>query len=353
MVVILQVVGVIVGLGFLVFIHELGHFFAAKMCKVRVLTFAFGFGPDLIKHTYKGTKYCIKSIFFGGFISMAGENPAKAIGASGEYLSLKWYKKVWISFAGPLLNYILAVFIFAFVFNIWGTNQIHDGSFIGSVAENCYATHASLIPIDKVKSIDGVKLNTWNDLSFNIKNKVYKQAAFAVKRGSFSFDLNMAIAKNHVMSIGIGTICVSPLRPKMKPGFFKSIYLGLQTSITQTTITAVYLVNKITSFEKPDISGPIGIVQVMASATKSGVYDYLRLLATISIALGLFNLFPIPMVDGGMMILFFIEGIIRKQIGAKVVQVYNTIGLVCILGIFLFATYSDLLRLGISKLFEK
>ncbi|MDR1926763.1 MAG: site-2 protease family protein [Endomicrobium sp.] len=354
MAVILQVVGVIVGLGFLVFIHELGHFFAAKMCKVRILTFAFGFGPDLIKYTYRGTKYCIKSIFFGGFISMAGESPAKTTGASGEYLSLKWYKKVWISLAGPLLNYILAVFIFAFVFNIWGTNQISDGFLIGSVTENYYMPYASLMlgDGDKVKSMeDGVKLSTWNNLSSNIKNKVYKQAVFAVKRGSFSFDLNMAIVKNPVMSIG--TICVSPLILKMKPGFFKSIYFGVQTSITQTAMTVVYLVNKIISFEKPDISGPIGIMQVMANATKSGIYDYLRLLAIISIALGLFNLFPIPMVDGGMMVLFFIEGIIKRRISAKVVQVYNTIGLVFIFGIFLFATYSDLLRLGVSKLLKK
>ena len=94
-------------------------------------------------------------------------------------------------------------------------------------------------------------------------------------------------------------------------------------------------------------------MQVMANAAKSGMEDYIKLLAVISVALGLFNLFPIPLVDGGMIVLFFVEGITRRKISTKVIQVYNTIGLVLIGLIFIFATYSDLLRLGIGKLFGK
>ena len=82
----LQILGIVVGLGFLIFIHELGHFIAAKMCKVRVLTFALGFGPDLFKYEYKGTKYALKAVPLGGFCAMAGENPDEATGGDGEYL---------------------------------------------------------------------------------------------------------------------------------------------------------------------------------------------------------------------------------------------------------------------------
>jgi regulator of sigma E protease len=106
------------------------------------------------------------------------------------------------------------------------------------------------------------------------------------------------------------------------------------------------------SLKKPEISGPIGIMQIMANAVKTGMSDYLRLIAVTSVALGLFNLFPIPMVDGGMILLFFIEGIRRKQISAKVIQIYNTTGLILVANIFLFATYSDLLRLGVGRLFR-
>ncbi|MCA6071756.1 MAG: site-2 protease family protein [Endomicrobium sp.] len=351
MTIVLQVLGVTAGLGFLIFIHELGHFFAAKMCKVRILTFAIGFGPDLIKHTYKGTKYCIKAVPFGGFVSMAGDNPTGATGGEGEYLSLKWYRKVWISFAGPFFNYALAVFLFAFVFNIWGTPKLPISSSIGAVVENCPAAQAGLVPGDKIKSIDGVEIDTWNELLSNLKNKAEKQTAFVIERGIYSFDLSMIVAKDS--ATGEGSIGIAPLTTNIKVGFFKSICLGAKVSITQTVLPVAYLIDKVISFETPEILGPIGIMRTMANVTKSGMQDYLRFLAIISVALGLFNLFPIPMVDGGMIVLFFVEGIIKKQISAKIVQIYNTIGLVFTVVIFLFATYSDILRLGVGKLFGK
>jgi regulator of sigma E protease len=341
--VIFQIFCIIIGLSFLVFIHELGHFFAAKLCKVKILTFSLGFGPDIIKHTYKGTKYCLKAVPFGGFVSMAGSNAHEFTGAENEYLSLKWYKKIWIAFAGPLSNYILAVIIFAFVFNTWGVLTVSKDSSIGSVIDNYPAAVAGIQSGDKIVSIDGVKVNTWVDLIDNVKNKTYKNASFIVERGTYSFKTNVCVSKSPVTKAGI--IGIAPLIVEAKAGFFKSICLGTKTSIAQTKTTIVYLVKDILSLKKPDIAGPIGIVQIMADAAKSGIDDYLRLLGIISVALGLFNLFPIPMVDGGMIVLFFIEGIIGRQINVRVVDIYNIIGLIFIICIFIFATYNDLLRL--------
>jgi regulator of sigma E protease len=316
------------------------------MCKVRILTFAFGFGPDLIKHTYNGTKYCIKTIPFGGFVRMAGENPEELTGDDGEYLSLKWYKKIWISFAGPFSNYILAVFLFALVFNIWGTVKIPTDLSVGTVVKNYPAETAGIMPGDKIKAVNAVEINTWNDLSTNLKDKANKQTSFLIERGDNFFELSMIVAKNPVT--GAGTIGITPI--KIKAGFLKSVYLGVETSIANTIVPVVYLADKVMSLKKPEISGPIGIMQIMANAAKTGMSDYLRLIAVTSVALGLFNLFPIPMVDGGMILLFFVEGIIRKQISAKVIQVYNTVGMILIINIFLFATYNDLLRLGMDRL---
>lgn len=348
MIIILQMFGIAFGFGFLIFIHELGHFLAAKMCKVRILTFAFGFGPDLIKHTYNGTKYCIKTIPFGGFVRMAGENPEEVTGSGGEYLSLKWYKKIWISFAGPFSNYVLAVFLFALVFNIWGAVKMPADPSVGTIVKNYPAETAGIMPGDKIKSVNAVRINTWDDLSGSLKDKANKQTSFLIERGNNFFELSMVVAKNPVT--GAGTIGITPV--KIKEGFLKSVYLGIETSIVNTIVPVTYLADKVMSLEKPEISGPIGIMQVMANAAKTGMPDYLRLIAVISIALGLFNLFPIPMVDGGMILLFVVEGIIRKQISAKVIQVYNTTGLILMISIFLFATYSDLLRLGINRLFR-
>jgi regulator of sigma E protease len=110
--------------------------------------------------------------------------------------------------------------------------------------------------------------------------------------------------------------------------------------------------DRIVKWEKPELAGPIGVIQVMAKSAKSGVESYIKLLAVISVALGLFNLLPIPLVDGGMIVLFFAEGIIRKKIKLKVIQNLYTVGLSIILVIFVFATYSDLIRLGIANYFN-
>ena len=345
----LQILGIIAGLGFLIFIHELGHFIAAKMCKVRVLTFALGFGPDIFKYHYKGTKYALKAIPLGGFCAMEGENPDDATGKEGEYLSLPWYKKIWIAFSGPFSNYLLAVFLFAFLFNIWGVSTVSNNSRIGGTVENFPAAHAGLQSGDIINSIDGTSVSTWMQMTDALKDKAEKEVPFIVTRGTYTFDITMKIAKHPVT--GLGALGVVPYIEKSEAGFFKSAVLGVDAVVTQTVLTVLYLADKIISWEKPDIAGPVGVMQVMAKAAKSGMEDYIRLLAIISVALGLFNLFPIPLVDGGMIILFIVEGITRKKISTKIISVYNTIGIVLIAAIFIFATYSDLLRLGIGKLF--
>ncbi|GMO65224.1 MAG: RIP metalloprotease RseP [Endomicrobiia bacterium] len=349
MAIIFQIFSVIVGFGFLIFIHELGHFLAAKMCRIKIMIFAFGFGPDLIKCTFKGTKYCIKAIPFGGFVKMMGEIHDEVTGNEEGYLALVWYKKVWISFAGPFLNYIFAIFLFSFIFNMFGVMTPTTSCSIRSVIENSPAAVAGLMAGDKIKSVDAAEVRTWNDLNIELKDRVGKYASFVIERKGKFFELNMCVVKKPVT--GVPTIGIHPMKTKI--GLIKSLYFGVKTSISQTVLPVTYLLNKVVSLEKPDISGPIGIIQLMTNAMRESIQDYLMLIAILSVALGLFNLFPIPMVDGGMILLFFIEGIIRKRIGAKIIQIYNVIGLILIGNIFVFATYSDLLRLSAMRLLGK
>ncbi|MDR1259966.1 MAG: site-2 protease family protein [Endomicrobium sp.] len=345
-----QIINIVSGISLLVFIHEFGHFIVAKIFKVRILTFAFGFGPDLVKSTYNGTKYCIKIIPFGGFVSMAGENPKDVKGLKDEYLSLKWYKKVLIAFAGPFSNYIFAVFLFIFIFNVYGVQTISINSSIGAVVKNYPAEFSGLLPGDKIKSIDGIKVDKWNDLCINIRKRANKRAFFIIDRKGHSFELSIPIAKDPITKLG--AIGITPVVIKTKISFFKSLYLGVKTLVIQIVMTVVYLVDKLISFEKPSIAGPIGVIHTMVDATKNGAYSYVKLIAIISTALGLFNLLPIPMVDGGMIILFLVEGLSRKQMKMKFIQIYNGIGLIFIITIFLFATYNDLIRLNVDKLFR-
>ncbi|MDR2191970.1 MAG: site-2 protease family protein, partial [Endomicrobium sp.] len=263
---IIQILGICIGLGFLIFIHELGHFTAARLCKVRVLTFAFGFGPDLLKYVYKGTKYCIKAVPFGGFVSMAGENPDDATGGKDEYLSLIWYKKIFIAFTGPFANYLLAAVMFCLIFNIYGISTVSTASKIGAVGENYPAAAAGLLNGDEIKAIDGVNVSLWSEISDNLKDKADKETSFLIERGTTTFEITMLVVKNP--ATGGGLIGVSPYITKEKAGFFKSILYGVEAPITQSVMTVVYLADKLFSLEKPDVAGPIGIMQVMGKAVK-------------------------------------------------------------------------------------
>ncbi len=347
---ILQVLAVIFGLGFLVFIHELGHFSVAKFYKVKVLKFTLGFGREIWGFTKGETRYSVCLFPLGGMVAMAGENPDEAKGEKDEFLSLPFYKKIMIIFAGPLMNYILAVVMFAFIFNLWGVAAISDKSFVGALAESGCAKAAGLETNDKITYIDGVEINDWVALIENIKDKAEKEINLKVLRDDKELEFNFVLDKNP--TTGAGMLGIQPLITKEKLPFLKTISFAGYTVVYQTTFTLQYLWDKLIKWEKPEVAGPIGVIQFMANSAKSGFESYIRLLAVISVALGLFNLLPIPMVDGGMIVLFLLEGIIRKRISTKVISIYNYIGLGLILLIFLFATYSDLIRLGLGKLFK-
>ena len=346
----LQIIAVLFGLGLLIFIHELGHFSVAKFYKVKVLKFAFGFGKELWGFTKGETRYSICLFPFGGMVAMAGENPDEATGQKDEFLSLSFYKKIMIVFAGPFMNYILAILLFAFIFNIWGLAIISEKAQIGALAKDSCAQKAGLMIDDKIISINGTEIEDWLGLTKNIKDKAEQEVNLKVLRGNEELAFNFVLDKNP--TTGAGMLGIQPVIIKEKASFFKSFYLACDTVIYQSTFTLKYLWDKLIKWEKPEVAGPIGVIQVMANSAKSGFESYIRLLAVISVALGLFNLLPIPLVDGGMIVLFLVEGIIRKKISTKVIQVYNSIGLALILLIFLFATYSDLIRLGIGKLFK-
>ena len=347
---ILQVLAVVFGLGFLVFIHELGHFSFAKLFKVKVLKFTLGFGREIWGFTKGETRYSLCLFPLGGMVAMAGENPDEATGQKDEFLSLPFYKKIMIIFAGPLMNYVFAILLFAVIFNIWGMTTLSDEAIIGALAKDSCAQKAGLLINDKILSIDGENIENWGALTTSLKDKAEKEVNLKILREEQEFDFNFILDKNP--TTGSGMLGIQPLIIKEKVSFSNSFRLAYGTALYQTTFTLQYLWDKLIKWEKPEVAGPIGVIQFMANSAKSGFESYLRLLAVISVALGLFNLLPIPLVDGGMIVLFLVEGIIRKKISTKVISIYNYIGLGLILLIFLFATYSDLIRLGIGKLFK-
>lgn len=355
--VLIQIIAVIFGLGLLVFLHELGHFLTAKYYGVRILKFALGFGPEIYGWTKGETRYSVCLFPLGGLVEMAGEyseankaNKEQPVPKEGDFLYLKWYKKAIIAFMGPFTNYVLAVILFWFVFSIWGVQTVSTEAVIGNMLDTSCAKQAGLMLDDKIVSINGIEINNWNELTSTLKDKAKQQTEVTILRDGKEIKFSLVIDENP--TTGGGMLGIQPKVTTEKTSVFKAFYLGIDTAVYQSTFTLAYLWDKLVTWEKPEIAGPIGVIQVMAKSANSGFGNYFRLLAVISVALGLFNLLPIPLVDGGMIVLYFVEGIIRKTISMKVIQIYNSIGLSLILLIFIFATYSDLIRLGIGKLFK-
>lgn len=342
-----QVFATVIGIGFLVFIHELGHFLMAKRFRVRVEKFTFGFGPELIGYTYGETRYSICAIPLGGMVKMPGENPEDASGSPGEFMSLVWYRRMGIALMGPLMNYFLAIILFMGVIYFWGLTKPVDKPFIGEVVADYPAQKAGLAAGDRVTAVNGVPVATWNDMAQIIHASAEKEVRLQVMRADAEIQLTLIPKKDPAS--GSGIIGIAPQFETEKVGLGSAALMSVKLAAYQSIFTLRYLGEKLTKGEKPELAGPIGVVQMISKAAKTGWADLLYLLAVISVALGLFNLLPIPLVDGGHIFVALIEGVIRRPVNEKIIQVANVCGFALLIMIFVYATYSDVVRLAVGK----
>lgn len=342
-----QVIATVFGVGLLIFVHELGHFLMAKKFKIKVEQFSFGFGPEIVGFTYGETRYSICAIPLGGMVKMPGEYADSATGSPNEFLSQPWYRRLTIAVLGPLMNYVLAIAFFSFVVFHWGVSTPSMEPIIGDVIADFPAAQAGLQKGDKITKIDSLAVSSWQELAEYVHKRPNQKLSLAVTREGKEIALEIIPKKEP--SSGMGMIGISPLLFNEKVGLISSIGYGARMTVFQSYFTLKYLGEKIVRWEKPELSGPIGVIQVLAKAAKTGWENLLYLLGVISTALGLFNLLPIPLLDGGHIFIAIIEGIIRKPLNKRLIQTANIVGFGIIISIFLFATYSDLARTGIIR----
>jgi regulator of sigma E protease len=324
----------------------LGHFLLAKKFKIRVEQFAFGFGPEIVGFTYGGTRYSLCWIPLGGMVKMPGEDVDNATGSPDEFLSQPWYRRLIIAFFGPFMNYLLAVLLFVVVISTWGMSKPSSEPVVGEVMAGLPADKAGLKSGDRVMEINAFQVPSWEAMAGYIHQHSGENLAFSVIRDSRPVTVQVVPQKDS--ATGVGVIGIVPGVVTQKVSFIRSVDLSVRLVVFQSVYTLRYLGEKLIRWEKPEVAGPIGVVQILAKAAKTGWETLLHLLAVISVALGLFNLLPIPLVDGGHILLAIVEGITRKPLNKKVVQVANIIGLAIILSIFVFATYSDIARLSVG-----
>jgi regulator of sigma E protease len=345
----LSILGVLLGFGVVIFVHEMGHFLVAKKMNMKVDRFSFGLGPEAIGFQWGETRYCLAWIPLGGEVRLAGEMPGEETNPQEAhdpraFFAQPWYKRVPVVLAGPAMNYVWSTLIFAFVIGFWGEPIVSQAPVIGGLLSGMPAQAAGLKTEDRLLKIDGAPISNWNEAAEMIRHHPGQTLDVKIRRGSKELELNLTPRRDATRG-GVGIVGITPKTEFVHVPAPQALWKGVQQTFYWNLFTLRYLKDKIVHHERPDISGPLGIAQVVAKAAHAGWEDFLFLIGMISVGVGLFNLFPIPLLDGGHLAFYLIEGIMRKPLKPRSIQMANAVGLSLILALLLFATYNDIERL--------
>jgi regulator of sigma E protease len=348
----------IVLLGIVIFFHELGHFLAARLSGVKVLKFSLGFGPKIAGIKRNDTEYLISAIPLGGYVKLYGESPDEEIPEGKRHLSFTHKpvsRRAFIVFSGPLFNILLAVVIFAGVYTA-GIPVLT--SEIGEVMKDSVAERAGLRAGDRVIEIDGQSITAWDELASRIQRSPEKPINIKVRRqiggGVTEIIVLTVIPKKEKVKnlfgeeIEVGLIGIKPsdktfirrLNPlsALGQGFLKT---GEVVSLTLLSI--VKLIQRVIPIET--LGGPIMIFDIAKKSAEAGAMNFFAFMALISINLGVLNLLPVPILDGGHLLLFLIEKIRGRPLSERSISIAQKIGLAFIILLATVAFYNDIMRL--------
>ncbi len=330
-------------LGLLVFIHELGHFLAGKAFGVKVTEFMVGLpSPKLVKFQRGETMYGITVLPFGGYVKFAGMDPTEELTPEEEKRSFDGqpvWRRLLILGAGPVMNLVLASVVFAGVF-MYGVPM--PTTTIGQIVKGYPAEKAGLAKGDRIVSIDGKPIRTWDDLIAQVKPAAGKERTIVVKRDGATKTFRVLIARRS----GRGFLGIGPTLADRSMGFFPSIWLGFRTTFEVVVLVVAFLI------ELPSrlgllrqTRGPIGVVQESARAARANIRDFFWLTGAFSVSLGVFNLIPLPPLDGGKVALAAIEGVIRRKLDRRVVLAVSALGASLLIALMVYVVIADIGRL--------
>lgn len=327
--------------GILIFIHELGHFLTARACKVSIKEFAVGMGPTVFSWNSKkyGTKYGIRALPIGGFVSMVGEDEASE--DEGAFCNKKVWQRMLITIAGPLMNLVLGFILMTSLVLAQGpiasttVSQFDEG-----------ALSSSQIALgDAIVEVGGTKVHSGNEVLYEITNKGFEPIDILVERGGEKLLLeDVVFPTSEEDGVVFGSMDFKVFEEErtfgnlMKQSFTRSV-----STVKMVIDSLVGLING--RFGMDAVSGPIGVAEVVGEAAKTDVFTFLYIVAILTINLGVFNLIPFPALDGGRFLFLIIEGIRRKPINKNVEAYINFAGIIILFAFMIFVSFKDVMKL--------
>jgi regulator of sigma E protease len=348
----LTILSAIVALGVLIFVHELGHFIFAKLFRVGVEKFSLGFGPKLYGKTIGETEYLISAFPLGGYVKMVGENIDGELSPEDEARSFAAkppLQRICIVAAGPVFNLLFAYLIFITVFMIGVPSPTTK---IGEVVSGKPAERAGIKAGDLVTAVAGKKVTRWDDFASAIIDSKGQPIVVKVQRGQSTLSFTVTPESRTAKNI-FGEAVTSPVIGVVSAGETVIDRYGPVDALTRgTRQTGNVIWLTVLSLEKlveraiplETIGGPIMIAKMAGQQASAGAVSFLAFMALLSINLGILNLLPVPILDGGHLFFYCWELLFRKPVSMKTREIAQQIGLMLLIGLMVLAFYNDIAR---------
>ena len=353
-----------------VFFHELGHFLVARWAGVKVLTFSLGFGPELAGFNDRhGTRWKISAIPLGGYVKFFGDETEASTPSSealaamtaeereGSFHHKKVGPRAAIVAAGPIANFILAILIFGCLFTFFGKPS--TSARVDQIQAGSAAAAAGFQPGDVVTAINGDAIDSFTDMQRIVSTSAGTRLAFTVKRGKTSVSLEATpelreikdtFGNAHKVGILGITRAATPgeaSTERVNPA--TAFWLGAKETWFVAKSTLVYVWSIFDGRASADqVGGPIRIAQISGQVATFGLSALIHLAAVLSVSIGLLNLFPVPMLDGGHLLFYAVEAVRGRPLSEKTQEMGFRVGLALVLMLMVFATYNDILHLAKS-----
>ncbi len=348
----------IIVLGLLIFVHELGHFLFAKLFKVRVLKFSLGFGPKIFGRTVGETEYLISAFPLGGYVKMQGENPDEqdlpAEDQQGSFAHKAVWKRFFIVLAGPIFNLLFALLLFCGLFLAIGVPDSQDTTSIGQVSEKSPAAEAGFMVGDTIEQINGRPVTQWLDILNSVKDSGGNPLTMEVKRGTEQVRIVVTPAIDGVKNVFgevteerymIGIMKAEALVYE-KVSWDQAILAAVAQTwmyISLTVMGFVKLIQRVVPMS--ELGGPILIAQLAGQQMAAGWVHLVYFIGLLSVNLGILNLLPIPVLDGGHLVFIGVEAVRRRPLSERVQIAAQQVGMALLASLMLFVFYNDLFRI--------